>query len=311
MRKWLSLLVLVAYLATTLLAALFLPVGAQAQGEVKFSTVKIDIWPEFDRPAVLVIEHLTLAPDTVLPADLTVRIPAQATVNAVASAEASGALLNINYDRQIQGEWATLSLSTTSLDIQIEYYDALIKQGAARHYVYLWAGDYAVDSFAVQFQMPIEASDLQTSPALPNSIIGAEGLTYYTSGFGSLAAGETYMLTVDYQKATDSLSAPGLSVQPAENPATAPGRVTWTKYVPWVLGILGAVLFLFGLVAGVLYWQGRRRDSGGVSRQRHAPGREKTGEQSEAVYCHQCGRRAQLGDVFCRACGIRIRRGEQ
>jgi hypothetical protein len=311
MRKWLTLLTLAAYFATTLAAAFFLPVGAQAQGGVRFSAVEIDLWPEFDRPAVLVIEHLTLSSDVVLPAELTVRIPAQATVNAVASKEVGGALVNVDYDQQIQGDWAVISLSVTTRDIQIEYYDALIKQGAARHYSYLWPGDYAVDSFAVQFQMPVEASDLQAKPAFPNSSVGADGLTYYTSEFGSLAAEQTFTLEVTYQKATDTLSAPSLNVQPAENPANATGRVTLTQYIPWVLGILGIVLILFGLVAGVLYWQGRWRDSGGVTRQRHALRREKTGEPTEVIHCHQCGRRAQPGDLFCRACGTRLRHGEQ
>jgi len=311
MRKWLCLLALVAYLATTLAAAFFLPVGVRAQGGARFSAVEIDLWPEFDRPAVLVIQHFTLASDIVLPAGLTVRIPAQATVNAVASKEVGGALVNIDYDRQIQGDWALISLSAASRDIQIEYYDTLIQQGATRQYVFLWPGDYAVDSFAVQFQMPIEASDLQAKPTLPNSSVGADGLTYYTSEFGSLAVEQTFTLEVTYQKATDTLSAPSLNLQPAENPANATGRVTWTQYVPWVLGILGVILILFGLVAGVLYWQSRWRNSGGVTRQRHASRREKTGGQSEEIYCHQCGRRAQPGDLFCRACGTRLRHGEQ
>jgi len=303
MRKWIFLLILVITLC--------LPVGARAEGGVRFSAVKIDIWPEFDRPAVLVIEHLALASDVVLPAELTVRIPSQATVNAVASIEVGGALVNVDYDQQIQGDWAVISLSATTRDIQIEYYNELIKQGSARHYSFLWPGDYAVDSFTIQFQMPVEASDLQATPALPNSSVGADGLTYYTSEFGSLAAEQTITLEVTYQKATDTLSAPSLNVQPAENPANAIGRVTLTQYVPWVLGILGVILILFSLVAGVLYWQGRWRISGGVRRQRHASRPEKTGGESEEIYCHQCGRRAQPGDLFCRACGTRLRHGEQ
>ena len=311
MRKWCCLLALVANLATTLAAAFFLPIGVWAEGGVRFSAVEIDLWPEFDRPAVLVIQRFSLASDISLPAGLTLRIPARATVNAVANMEVGGALVNINYDQQIQGDWALISLSTASRNIQIEYYDALIMQGASHQYVFLWPGDYAVDSFAVQFQMPVEASDLQAKPALPNSSIGADGLTYYTSEFGPLAAEQTFTLEVTYQKATDTLSAPSLNVQSSENPVNATGRVTLTQYVPWVLGVLGVILILFGLVAGVLYWQGRWRNFGGVTRQRHASRPEKTGGESEEIYCHQCGRRAQPGDFFCRACGMRLRHGEQ
>jgi hypothetical protein len=159
--------------------------------------------------------------------------------------------------------------------------------------------------------MPVEASDLQATPAFLNSSIGADGLTYYTAEFGSLAAEQTFTLEVTYQKATDTLSAPSLNVQPSENPANATGRVTLAKYVPWVLGVLGVILILFGLVTGVLYWQGRWRNAAGVTRQRYVSRREKSEEPAAVIYCHRCGRRAHPGDLFCRACGTRLHHGEQ
>jgi hypothetical protein len=310
MRKWCWLLALFTYIASALAVAFFLPVGARAQGEVEFSAVEIDLWPEYDRPAVLVIQRFSLASEISLPASLTIRIPATATVNAVASMEVGGALVNIGYGQQIQGEWEIISFSTASRDNQIEYYDELIMSETSRHYVFLWPGDYAVDSFIIQFQMPMDASNLQSKPALPNSNTGADGLSYHSAEFGPLAADQAFSLDVTYQKTTDTLSAPSLDIQPSENPANTTGRVTLMQYMPWVLGILGVILIIFGLVAGLLYWQGRRKNLTGDRRQRHASRVEKPEESTAEIYCHQCGRRAQSGDVFCRACGMRLRHGE-
>jgi len=306
MRKWLCLLALAA--------ALFLPVGARAGGEVGLESVSVQLWPEFDKPSMLVMHEITLSADTALPLDFDFHIPATATMQVVAVGQTQETVADegVVYDLSPSGEWVTVSIRNVSeRAIRIEYYDDLEKQGTARHYLYTWPGDYGVDSFSVQFQMPVKASNLQTSMALPNSYTGGYDLTYYDAGFGSLATGESFTLAVDYQKASDTLSVSIVNPQPAENPTEAAGRVTWTKYVPWALGILGVVLILFGLVAGVSYLQGRRRDAGGVRRPRHASRREKPGEPAAVIYCHQCGRRAQPGDLFCRACGTRLRHGEQ
>jgi hypothetical protein len=30
-------------------------------------------------------------------------------------------------------------------------------------------------------------------------------------------------------------------------------------------------------------------------------------DDEDAVYCHQCGKRAGFGDLFCRACGAKLK----
>jgi len=67
MRKFISILLL--------WFVLLIPVSVQAQSQLHLSLVNVDIWPEYDRAAVLTIDHITLAPDTVLPASLTLRVP--------------------------------------------------------------------------------------------------------------------------------------------------------------------------------------------------------------------------------------------
>jgi hypothetical protein len=82
------------------------------------------------------------------------------------------------------------------------------------------------------------------------------------------------------------------------------------SYLPWGLGGLGLALLF---VAGWVYWSsGKANRASAVVRKRHAvrsaaePGEADGGQ----VHCSQCGKRAQPGDRFCRACGARIRRGE-
>lgn len=290
------------------LVALWVSFPAQAQSEVSLSSVSVDIWPEYDQPAVLVIYHISLSPDTTLPATLNLRVPAQAEVFAVAVADPAKGLLNAPYDRTVQGSWATLKITANSRDVQLEYYDALVKNGTTRHVVYEWAGDYAVDAFAVALQQPTSATDMVTDPALTKSSAGQDGFVYYQSAPQPLAAGQAFTLTADYQKATDALSTTGLPVQPTQPlNASTPGRVTMSGLLPWVLAGIGGALIVVGIVGGLYMWKnGMRRSS--ASRKRHAQPQQAT--ETGAVYCYQCGKRAQPGDGFCRTCGMRLQKDD-
>jgi len=287
------------------LVAFWVSLPAQAQREVRLSSVIVNIWPEYDQPAVLVIFHISLSPDTTLPTILNLRVPAQAEVYAVAIADPANGLLNAPYDRIVQGSWATLTITANAKDVQVEYYDALVKNGTARHVVYEWAGDYAVNDFAVALQQPVGAADMVTDPTLTKSSLSQDGFVYYRSTPQPLAAGKPFTLTADYQKTTDALSTTGLPVQPAQPlNASTPGRATMSSVLPWVLAGIGGALIVVGIVGGFFIWKsGTRRPF--ASRKRHALLQQvnKTG----AIYCHQCGKRAQPGDVFCRTCGMRLR----
>lgn len=296
--------------ALVLLALLLSPAPARAQGDLHLAQVTVDVWPEYDQPLVLVIYHITLAPDTALPATLLVRIPAQAQINAVAELDPIKGLLNALYDRTVQDDLATLSITTHQLGVQVEYYDRLVKNDTERDIVYLWAGDYAVDALTVNFLEPVGAENLRIVPRPASSAPGQDGLTNHVIQAGSLRAGQAFTLTIAYQRQSNDLSISGLQVQAASTPGTdTPGHITMTGILPWLLGGLGVILIVSG-VAGFLVWQ--RGNRFGSRRLRHTA-RQKASpraepREGEAVYCHQCGKRAQPGDVFCRTCGTRLHR---
>jgi hypothetical protein len=294
--------------ALAFLIALWVAVPAQAQSGLTLSSVRVDIWPEYDQPAVLVIYHISMPVNTTLPVNLNLRIPAQAEAYAVAISDPAKGLLNAPYDRTVQGTWATLAITANAKDVQVEYYDTLVKNGTARHIVYEWAGDYAVDSFAADIQQPTGASNMVTNPALPPSPVGQDGFVYYETTPQPLAAGQTYTLTVDYTKTTDGLSTTGLPVQPTQPlTGTTPGRVTMSAVLPWVLAGVGGALIVFGIVGGYYMWKNGTRRSSSMRKQHAQPQQE---NETDEVYCHQCGKRAQPGDVFCRTCGMRLQKDE-
>jgi len=304
MRRWASLMILIL--------AMLLPLGVHAQTSLVLSSLQIGIWPEYDKPNVLVIYQITLSATTTYPADVSLRIPITAgEPNAVAIRQPDGSLVNIDKTRQVVGEWAIINFTTTVPEVQLEYYDpGLTKDGNARHYTYVWPGDYAVTQLSIQVQQPSGATDMRISPSLGAGAVGSDNLTYYTQDIGAVPTGQNFQITIDYQKSNDVLSAENLPVEPsAPIPQGAASDLNLSAWLPWILGILGAGLIIGGIL---WFWQtGRQRPLTPTPRRRSRAESlqpdASSGSDEAAVYCSQCGKRALPGDQFCRSCGTPIR----
>jgi hypothetical protein len=290
---------------------LFTPTLVFGQGQPQITQLMVELWPEYDRPTMLVIYRLVLEPQTSFPVDLTFRIPTIAgEPNAVAVRQMDGSLVYATYERQVIGELAFITVTATSPEVQLEYYDPLLEiDGQQRHYEFRWLGDYSVDSLTMRVQQPIGANQIRFSPDLGSPEEGEDGLLYYTEEVGALEAGQSFVVEIDYQKSTDALSAESLSVEPSA-PITdeTQGRVNLLSVLPWVLGAFG--IFLIG--GGVWwYWQSGVEAAPARSRRRRKAARERKTDlpssHERAIYCHQCGKRANAGDRFCRYCGTRLR----
>jgi hypothetical protein len=291
-------------LLLSLWIVLLVPVSVQAKENLHFSLVTIDIWPEYDRPAVLMIYHISLAPDTVLPASLSLRLPSDAEINAVAVEDENGNLINAPYNSIIQEPWSVLTTNTASPQLQIEYYTALVKEGTTRHIVFNWPGDYAVEKLDINFLRPIDAESPSISFQPVDTSPGQDGLTNYRIEATDLLHDKSFAITIDYQRQTDALSISSLPVQAVSTPGPdTPGHVSMTGILPWVLAAIGLLLIVAGIV-GFVTWQ---RGGQMVKPVKRAENPLEDG-QEKLVYCRQCGKPAQPGDVFCRSCGTRLKR---
>lgn len=302
MRKWFLLLILGALFA--------FPVRAFAQEEITIASVEINLWPEYDKAEMLVINYILLAPDTPLPATLNLRLPAQVNAPHVVAVGASPELVTdqgVEFTTRADGDWLVVSIQASGPAIQLEYYDpGLRKNGTSRSYSHEWLSDYNVQNLSFMVQQPYDATGFKTSPALQDDGIHQDQLQYYSSQAVAVPAGESLSIELNYEKPSDTLSASRLQVQPVGVDENTPGRVSFSNSLPYVIGGLGVIMILGGLV---YYWQSGRASSRKSRRRAHAHADHE--ESGEEIYCHQCGARAHGGDRFCRTCGARLRLQEE
>src|SRR5690242_91133 len=83
-------------------------------GQVLIDSVRVDIWPEYDKPAsALIIYNVTISPSVTLPVDMTLRIPkAAGKPYAMAWQSADKALYDLKYETSISGDWIQVKFSS-------------------------------------------------------------------------------------------------------------------------------------------------------------------------------------------------------
>ncbi len=289
---------------------------AAAQADVSLSALTIELWPEFDRPSVLVILRGTLAADVNLPVSITMHVPAESGgPSAVALQQTDGSLTNAQYVTSDDAGAIAVTLQATTANFQVEYYDAGLKVAdKARSFAFTWHSDLRVAAATLRIQEPRGASNLTGQP--PVMLAGSSDLSlnYHTASLGALEAGQAVSAELHYDKATTELSveeAPPMSIAPtavveaAMTPAAAP--INAGDWRVWLGGglLIGAV----GLAGwGATLWR-KTRTPAAPARAAPPIAVTPTAAPSQPVnaarrnFCGQCGRPLGQQDAFCRQCG--------
>ena len=329
------------FLAGVLLLLLVVLAGplprAAAQAETPaLARMAVQLWPDFDDPSLLVLITAEVAATAPLPQVITLPLPQDARINAVARIDPSGTMFDdLEYD-VANGQ---ITITTTERAFRVEYYAAYSVDGDRRTMSYAAPTTVRVDSFELRVQQPVAATNMVVEPVGSELFTDASGLNYYTYAPRALTPEAPLVVTASYTMAETVLtvdqSTPQAVEQPAAVPAAAPGdtatgatSTNWTLILIAVVGLTVSAVFL-GL--GI---RDMRRGKARVEKPRPRqarPARRERGEPQtptapravaspppaaaadppaggSARFCHSCG--AQLAapsDRFCRSCGTALK----
>lgn len=297
------------FLILLIVTSLFWP-GASALGQstIHLTSVQVGLFPEYDRPATLVVLEIELSGSPPDPQTLIFKAPANAEDLSVFQRPNDGETVPLAFTVSTNDNWKDVSLSTNAQTLQIEYYDPnLLKEEDCRFYEYRWLSLYDVSSLSVTIRQPSSAEEIQTDPPLDTRETGPDGATYHTQEMGSIPAGEVFTLNLMYAMDSTGLAYPALPVKPAEHVSeTTPGRTpSPLSVIMWLLTVAVAVLVLVSLY----YWWFKSNVM--EKRNRMAQGVGIINPEKQAVFCHECGMRSRPGDSYCSNCGTELRRGPE
>ncbi len=293
------------------------PWAAAQTSANQLTSLAVELWPDYDRPAVLVLLTGELPAATALPATVTIPLPGEADVNAVARFDDTGTLLS---DVDYTTSAGQLTLTTPATRFRIEYYAPYEVAEDAYSFTFDWTADLDIEQMTVVVQQPLAATDITITPAPAGTADRGDGLTYHTLAARPVGAGEPVTVRVAYAVEAPVLSAPSQALPVATDAGiTAPETTASTGggFNPlWLLAIAGGL----GLLA-VAWYLGQRQGRASRARkpQPTRPAKTKTaaptppatkptaGPRPGTRYCHQCGQPAQPEDVYCRNCGTQLK----
>jgi len=256
----------------------------------RLESLQVEIWPEYDRPAALVILKGELAGDVTLPAALSLRVPASSGgPAAVAYAAArTGPLLNLPYDRSAAADFITLRFTVPERFFHVEFYDPLATGEPERSYKYLWPGDLPVAALHVVVQEPAAARGISMQPDLGQLSDGADGMRYRAAQLGPVEQGKSLAIEIRYAKSDARTSVEILKA--GASLAGPPAVSSSEERESFRLFMAAAAFALLAVGAGLVYflWWRRRASAGGG-----------TG----GSFCAKCGSPLAEGDRFCAKCG--------
>ena len=321
-------------LLTLALALTILAGSAWAQDAPVISNLDISLWPEYDRPEVLVIYRGSFESDTPLPVQVEIYLPAKVgQPTAVAWVDESGGQFTQEYTTRVEGEWLVVSFELAVPRFQLEYYDTLpVDSTGQRQYTFFYKADYDIGSLTVDFQVPPTAEGFTLEPSANAVVPEADGLTYHVVDVGSLAQGDERAWTFTYQKDNADLTA-ATSGQPEPSGTSALPATEGTGNSTVLIFLIAFVVVV--AVGTAAFWLGRRtqpipqrtpaatrrpgagtasggrtatvRQGAGRGGQGQRPISAVTGDQ-DVLFCHECGAELRPDSDFCHRCGAKVRR---
>ncbi len=201
---------------------IFLPLLAPPNKQVSpiaFHSVKVFLWPEYDRRAVLVNYQVTLSADVPLPAEIRLRAPRTASFPYKISFQAwDGILYDLDFRTETNINERLVSFTVPSQIFVIEYYDsALFRNDQQRTYNFNWLADYGTDSLELTIQLPTQASQLRVKPQFGLLQVTSDNLIVYSGSLGAIPKDSLITITIQYENPTDELSQLLLPLQPGQS----------------------------------------------------------------------------------------------
>ena len=178
-----------------------------AQSSPTLAGLNIALWPEYDRPEVLVIFRGRVEDSALLPAPVSFNLPgAIEAMHAVAYFdEERGTLVNVAaYDFAAGADGKTLSFTVPARQFQFEYYssDTLSINGSVRELSFSYTSSVDIASLSFELQQPPTAQAFTSDPPPSITQVRQDGLTYALYQVGAVSAGDSHSLQASYTRRT-------------------------------------------------------------------------------------------------------------
>ena len=288
-----------------LLLTLILPslAQAQAQGDMKISDFKLDLWPEYDDSRVMVQYMGEFSDKKAIPAKVNFFVPKEAEdIHACAISDDGNHQCNA-FERDEKQGLIELSYDLSKPKFAVMFYiHDLKKQGANKNFNFVYRASYPSDKMTVDLQQPLKSSDFKASPSTSNTTSDEKGFKYLIYDYDNVKPGKQMSFDVQYTKkdpnpsvAKGSQTGGGTS---SSSDSSKKGGSAWI-----ILGVVAALIVL--PLGGYFLATSRTPAPAGRVAPTMSSGKGRSGKSGK--FCTGCGTRVDSADKFCPNCGNKVK----
>ena len=231
----------------------------------KTAQMVVQVWPEYDKRAVLVIMTFALPAEVPLPATFKFAVPTGAVIAGIGEVDPNGNF-TFNYANSYPPvapgtDWDIATIQVQKYrSLQIDYYyDPGLPVGAGpRSFPLLLQLPMDVTSLNLHVQQPARATDFNVQPAMQGTGAAQDGFTYAVASLSDAKAGSTFSYVVSYSKPDGELS-------------TSTSETTGAKLNTSTV-LLAVILVIVVLIGGVVIYLLFRRSGKAAPAKRQGSG---------------------------------------
>jgi hypothetical protein len=286
-----------------------LPPRTFAQTPDRLTSLKISLWPEFDKPTVLVILDGILADASNLPRQISVLIPANAQLTVATWANPDGSFAPEQPTQQTKQDdgYTRVTFTIAQPTFRVEYYHDLLRGASDKTLDFAFKSIGAIDAVSLEIQQPLKATNFAVTPTTQTTRTDADGFKYFSYAFTNITAGQTIIAQAKYTKSDPN---PSVQSAPQPTPALVPVAAPTTNDSNNLFLLIALVALGVAAILGFFLLQQRSQDRRLVANVgSNKPRRDKRhgGAATATVFCTQCGRALGPEDNFCPKCGTKRR----
>ncbi len=260
-----------------------------------FNSFIIALWPEYDRPGVLVILTGEIKTDQ-LPLRIRTPLPDGVDIVMAMGQEGGGSDLS-PVAVSFEGSLKWIDATFLAPQFQIEFYFNPFEENKLREFEYLFQINQPLETYHVAVQVPLGGEAFSFSETDVDSVRDDHGLNYIRKRFAGLAADLPKPFSFSYQNESGRLTVnilegmldnmPNQEFQ-TDSQTESVKRYRLPTFEPYL--ILGVV----AVIVAAVFWRTDKK-------------RGDTSQKNGKNFCSNCGSKIGGSGKFCGNCGIKLK----
>lgn len=263
------------------------------------NSLKIDLWPEYDKPMVLVMIDGWIAESVELPIEVRLPVMEGGIVHMGCSITSAGAHIHESFKEGTDEDGNYVTFVLRERHFHLEYYYNSFRDTPFRKFDFQFKSPFNISNVQVEIKEPLGSTGFILNPPSKYPMKNRSGITIHSINFGGVKIGEGINLSAEYSK--------GDLVPSNKRNKISPPTVDTYK----LLTILfGSILFI---LLGYAAFRWSSAPSNTDKKRKKKSKKHKTryqikGESIKSVrinFCSQCGSELKSPAHFCGVCGTK------